>query len=152
MKEPEWKKKLPRRPKLRNIRCFVYQCKELPAADEDGTSDPRLQIWDTADKPEQIKKTKCIEDTCDPMYYECLELNIEGDALDTLPPFVIDVYDVDEALIGEDTQDFMGRCLVKVVPDDEDDDNAAALLELDDDGKLDTGKPPKPKWHPVYFK
>lgn len=68
-KEPEWCKRIPRRPKLRNIRCFIYQAKELPAADEDGTSDPIIQVWDTADKAEQIKKTACIEDTCDPMYY-----------------------------------------------------------------------------------
>ena len=69
MKEPNWSKKLPRRPKLCNIRCFIYSCRDLPAADEDGTSDPILQIWDTADKKEQIKKTECIDDTCDPMYY-----------------------------------------------------------------------------------
>ena len=113
IKEPQWAKKIPRRPKLCNVRAFIYQCKELPAADEDGTSDPMIQIWDTADKPEHIKRTKCVEDTCDPMFYECIELNIEGDSLDSLPPFIFDVYDVDEKLIGADEYDFMGRCLIE---------------------------------------
>ena len=52
MKEPEWAKKLPRRPKLRSIRAYIYSCKDLPAADEDGSSDPFIQVWDTADKKE----------------------------------------------------------------------------------------------------
>ena len=52
MKEPEWARKLPRRPKLRSIRAYIYSCKDLPAADEDGSSDPYIQVWDTADKKE----------------------------------------------------------------------------------------------------
>jgi len=64
--------------------------------------------------------------------------------LDELPPFVFDVYDVDSALIGKDDLDFMGRCLVRV--------EDASYIELDEDGTNDNGKPPEPKWHPVYFK
>ena len=69
MKEPNWSRRIARRPAINKIRCFVYSCKELPAADEDGTSDPVLVLWDAADKKDHIKKTAEIEDTCDPMYY-----------------------------------------------------------------------------------
>ena len=69
MKEPNWSRKIQRRPRINKIRCYVYSCKELPAADEDGTSDPVLVLWDAADKKDKIKKTAEIEDTCDPMYY-----------------------------------------------------------------------------------
>jgi len=39
-KEPEWKKRIPRRPGTNQVRAFIYQCRELPAADDDGSSDP----------------------------------------------------------------------------------------------------------------
>ena len=136
MKEPEWARKLPRRPKLRSIRAYIYSCKDLPAADEDGSSDPYIQVWDTADKKEQIKKTNVINDTCDPMYYQCLQLSIEGHNLDELPPFVFDCYDIDVALIGSDDRDYMGRCLINV--------HDASYIELDEEGTNDNGKPPEP--------
>ena len=144
MKEPEWAKKLPRRPKLRSIRAYIYSCKDLPAADEDGSSDPFIQVWDTADKKEHIKKTVVIDDTCDPMYYQCLQLSIEGHVLDELPPFVFDCYDIDKNVLTSDDRDYMGRCLINV--------HDAAYIELDEEGSNDTGKPPEPKWHKFYYK
>lgn len=29
------------------IRCYIYQCRDLPAADSNGTSDPYVKVWDT---------------------------------------------------------------------------------------------------------
>ena len=47
---PVWSKRLPRRPANKKVRAFVFQCRDLPAADSDGTSDPFLEFTDT-DKP-----------------------------------------------------------------------------------------------------
>ena len=38
--QPHWKKRLSKRPDSKKIRCYLFQCKDLPAADEDGASDP----------------------------------------------------------------------------------------------------------------
>ena len=35
------------------IRAYVYQCKDLPAADSDGTSDPYIKIWDMSETEKQ---------------------------------------------------------------------------------------------------
>lgn len=78
------------------------------------------------------------------MYYECLELSIEGHNLDELPPFVIDCYDIDATLIGSDDMDYMGRCLINV--------HDSSYIELDEDGTNDNGKPPEPKWHNFHYK
>ena len=48
----EWKntifgKKIPRRPGNLKVRAYIFQCRDLPAADSDGTSDPYLQITDS---------------------------------------------------------------------------------------------------------
>ena len=45
--EFDWKKtvfgkKIPRRPGNLKVRAYIFQCRDLPAADEDGTSDPFL--------------------------------------------------------------------------------------------------------------
>jgi hypothetical protein len=47
------------------------------------------------------------------MYYQCLELVIEG-KIEELPPFVIDVYDIDKHMIGSDSLDFMCRSIIPV--------------------------------------
>ena len=33
-------KQLPKRAKSQKVRAYIYQCKDLPAADDDGLSDP----------------------------------------------------------------------------------------------------------------
>jgi C2 domain len=42
---PAWKKPPPKRLSSWKIRCFIYQCKDLPAADSNGSSDPYVEIW-----------------------------------------------------------------------------------------------------------
>lgn len=39
-KLPNWNKKMPRRNEAHKLRVAIYQCMNLPAADEEGTSDP----------------------------------------------------------------------------------------------------------------
>jgi len=41
------RKNVPKRGQAINIRAFIYQCRELPAADAEGTSDPYVTVWDT---------------------------------------------------------------------------------------------------------
>jgi hypothetical protein len=45
------------------IRAYIYQARDLSAADSNGTSDPYLRVWDMS---EEDKKTKVIEDTTNP--------------------------------------------------------------------------------------
>ena len=41
-----WKKKVPKRSNPVTIRAYIYQCRDLPAADAEGTSDPFIEVWD----------------------------------------------------------------------------------------------------------
>lgn len=47
------------------------------------------------------------------MFYECLELTIEG-KIDELPPFVVDIYDVDPKLFGGSKRDYMCRAIIPI--------------------------------------
>jgi len=38
--EKAWRKPPPRRIGAYQLRCFIFQCRDLPAADSDGSSDP----------------------------------------------------------------------------------------------------------------
>ena len=54
--EIDWKKtifgkKIPRRPGNLKVRAYIFQCRDLPAADSDGTSDPFLRLTDS-DNPQ----------------------------------------------------------------------------------------------------
>ena len=60
-----WGMRIPRRPGNLKVRAYIFQCRDLPAADSDGTSDPFLQIIDS-DTP---KKTAVINDNLNPIYY-----------------------------------------------------------------------------------
>lgn len=42
---PAWKKPPPKRLNSYKMRAFIFQCKDIPSADEDGSSDPYIQIW-----------------------------------------------------------------------------------------------------------
>ena len=50
-----WKKPPKKRCDPVKIRCYIYQCRDLPAADSNGTSDPFVKVFDTS--KEAIKKT-----------------------------------------------------------------------------------------------
>jgi len=49
-KEKAWKKDPHRRAIPVTIRAYIYQCKDLPAADGTGDSDPYVQAWDISDQ------------------------------------------------------------------------------------------------------
>jgi Ca2+-dependent lipid-binding protein len=47
---PAWSMDLPERANRYTGRAFIYQCKGLPSADKDGTSDPYVEVWAPVDK------------------------------------------------------------------------------------------------------
>jgi len=88
-----WRDKPLMRAKLIKVRAYIYQCKDLAAADSDGTSDPYVQVWDLS---KNDLKTKVIDDNTNPLFYEVLEMNYEVrdiNDISTYPPFIFDVYD-----------------------------------------------------------
>jgi len=44
-----WKSSPPKRAQPVAIRAYIYQCRDLPAADSNGTSDPFVKIWDMSE-------------------------------------------------------------------------------------------------------
>ena len=45
----DWKKGPSKRGNPIKIRAYIYQCRDLPAADSNGTSDPFVRVWDMSD-------------------------------------------------------------------------------------------------------
>ena len=86
-----WGKRMPRRPGNLKVRAYVFQCRDLPAADSDGTSDPFLLFTDS-DVPQ---RTAVVNDNLNPIYYQAIDLMYEANSIDDLPPFIIDCYDED---------------------------------------------------------
>ena len=92
----------------------------MPAADEDGASDPLVVAYSTIDEDAKNKdrmkanvvESDVVENNCDPMFYQLLELKIDYVKDEPLPPFIFDIYDIDKKIIGSDTRDYMGRCVV----------------------------------------
>ena len=86
-----WGKRLPRRPGNLKVRAYIFQCRDLPAADSDGTSDPFLQLTDSY----VPQRTETVNDNLNPIYYEAKDLMYEANSIEELPPFIIDCYDED---------------------------------------------------------
>jgi len=128
-----WKKPPPKRLNVYKIRTYLFQCRDLPAADSDGQSDPFVVIWDQS---KEKKKTKMIEDNLNPLFYQTIELSVEAASIETLPPFILDIYDYDT--LGDD---FIARCMIPVT------ESAHAK---DDDSKEQFV--PRPKWHGCKLK
>jgi Ca2+-dependent lipid-binding protein len=109
---PAWSKPASKRSNPVKIRAYIYQCQDLPAADAEGTSDPYIVAWDTT---AEVKKTKVIEDNCNPLFYETLELEYEVDKVDDLesyPPFILDAYDFDDGIFDHEP-DYLGRAVIE---------------------------------------
>ena len=87
-------------------------CRDLPAADTEGDSDPFILVWDVA---ENEKKTKVMNNTTNPLFYEVLDLEYEVEDFDDIlsyPPIIIDCYDFDNDVLKNDP-DFMGRAIIE---------------------------------------
>ncbi len=141
-----WKKPPLRRMNIKKVRAYIYQCRDLPAADSDGQSDPFIKVWDTSKDP---KQTIVIEDNINPLYYETLELLYETLEIEDLPPFILDVYDKDFGICDGD--DFIGRCMIPInecaYRTNEDEEMRKSMSK--EEWEIWINEPERPKWHPV---
>ncbi len=80
-----------------------------------------------------MKKTQIIEDNLNPLFYETLELQFEGNKVDDLPPFICDVYDWD---LGPLEDDYIARAIIPIKECSYSTDSTV----------------PRPKWHPFKIK
>ena len=122
-----WKKPPLKRLNIKKARVYLFQCRDLPAADTDGQSDPYIKFWDTTN---EVKKTTIINDNLNPMFYETVELIIETNKVEDMPPFIMDIYDYDGG--GLDADDFIARAVIPIKD---------AVYSEDDEI-------PRPKWYP----
>lgn len=65
-------------------------------------------IWDAT---KERVRTRTIEDNLNPMFFEAKEILIESMSIADMPPFILDVYDWDPGLDGDD---FIARCLIDI--------------------------------------
>ena len=135
-----WKKKPPRRLGSKKIRCFIFQCRNIPSADADGSSDSFISVWN----PEgDHYRTQCIEDSLNPIYLETIEMLYDMADLDTAPPVVLNIWDKDEDLL-DSTDDYLGRAVVYLK-------DASSNLTMNEGGDEDAycNIIPEPKWHDI---
>eukprot|EP01051_Picozoa_sp_SAG22_P002057 SAG22_NODE_87_length_21437_cov_14.162480_14_plen_930_part_00 len=100
------------------LRLHIYQCKDLPAADDDGTSDPYLKVTVAG----QTQFTRVVPDTCYPRFYQTLtfrNLQLPDEnyvRMGLAPRIVLQVYDSDQTWYSkketENADDFLGRATV----------------------------------------
>ena len=71
-----------------------------------------------------------IEDNINPIFFEALEIYYDYDRLENAPPIVLNLWDKDDLLDGDD---YLGRCVVYL--------NQASITDGD--------QIPEPKWHDI---
>ncbi|CAG9312955.1 unnamed protein product [Blepharisma stoltei] len=96
----------PRLKKMQKVKLIVnlYQCKNLPAADSDGNSDPYIEIYCCG----VTKRSKTKPNTLNPMWYETIPIDFEISSLEDNPPILIYVFDEDEF----SADDLIGICII----------------------------------------
>ena len=83
-------------------------------------------------------KTKIIEDSLNPIYFETVELLYDMADIENAPPIVFNIWDRDSGIV--DSDDYLGRSVIYL-------DEAASNLEDDEqDEKIRDNKVPKPRW------
>lgn len=97
----------PKRLSSWKIRTYIYQCKDLPAADAEGNCDPYIELW-TTDK--EKPKTDVVEDNCNPIFFSTLEVFYDFTTPSEAPPIILNIWDKDEGMFESD--DFIGRAVI----------------------------------------
>lgn len=83
-------------------------------------------------------RTKIIEDSLNPIYFETVELLYDMADIENAPPIVFNIWDRDSGIV--DSDDYLGRSVIYL-------DEAASNLEDDEqDEKTRDNKVPKPRW------
>lgn len=93
---------------LHQVRCYIYQCRNLRAVDADGASDPFVVINNI--NGEDVK-TKVIKNTVNPLVYSVKQVDYDFDDINHAPPIVINIYDHDDGLF-DSTPDYMGTSVI----------------------------------------
>jgi Ca2+-dependent lipid-binding protein len=112
-----WSKKPPKRPKVLNIRVFLFQCRDIPSSDDDGNSDCYIKIWNSDNKE---MRTRTVHDTLNPIFYEVFDVAHEFTVLKDAPPIILNLWDENGTL---EHDKYLGRCLLYL--------NQAASNKLD---------------------
>ncbi len=111
------------------LRAFIYQCKDLPSADDDGGSDPFIEFW-SPDKKKVL--TPVVEDNNNPIFFATLEIFYDFLSKEEAPPLIMNIWDKDEGMM-DSTDDFLGR----------------AIIDLRDAAISEDDSVPMPTWHKV---
>ena len=125
------------------VRCFVYQCRNLPSGDKDGTSDAQVigySVLEEEEKRNQQTKTEVSKDNLNPVFYEAIDMLVCYGKSDMHPPFILDIYDIDSGMLAT-SKDFLGRAVIQL-----DKGAVVDLREKNDPSKL---QELKPKWENV---
>ena len=71
----------------------LYQCRDLPAADSDGQSDPYIEIYFNGKEVH----SNVIENTLNPMWYQVLQIETLVENPEKMPPIIVYVKDKDNS-------------------------------------------------------
>lgn len=127
-----WSSPPPKRMGSWKIRCYLFQCRDIPAADDDGSSDPFIRVWSCDEKKID---TKIIDDNLNPIFMTCKDVIYDFDTEEEAPPIILEVYDADIGLLT-DSEDFLGRAVINI---------------KDSHYTSDPVVIPEPKWHDIKY-
>ena len=110
----------------KNLVCYLYQCRNLPAADSTGLADPYVKV--ICGKSYYVTDKQAKLEILNPLWYETFSLKVNFTSVQTAPPVIIQVWDFD---LGQE-DDMMGFVIV----------NMTEIPEY-------KGEVPRPKWYPL---
>ena len=134
-KQEAWCTQFKIRPPVFKVRAYCFQARDLPAADENGSSDPFIRISNT----NKYEDTRVIFDNVNPIFYQALDLVYEANKKEDMPPIVVDLYDMDVNPIKQNSIDFLSRTVLTLK------DIEKNLVEESDEIAI-------PKWFPLRYK
>jgi hypothetical protein len=105
---PEWNAELPSKTTEYLWRAYIFQCKDLPPSDENGSWDPYVKVWSPGKKS---FRTSIVEKSINPIFYETVEFPFIVSSLDYAPPFVLYIKDNNRWLF-RNYSNFVGRAII----------------------------------------
>lgn len=129
---------------VRLVRAYIFMCRDIPSADDDGQSDCYIKVWNQDGKD---LRTEVVDDSLNPIFYETVEFAIDFEKITDMPPIILNLWDHNEYLPDV----YLGRAVINVEEHKDQFEGYENEFRQPLQAKDADDLPSKPKWYPIKY-
>lgn len=136
-----------------NVRMYIFQCRDIPAADDDGLTDCYIKIWNQYGKD---KRTKTIDNSVNPTFYQTIDVGFDfEDRFSNAAPLILNLWDANQRIAGVGSKDvYLGSAIIPFADASTNlkpEDFIGEVSQIRNLKATEIPAVPVPKWHNIVY-